>query len=89
VPYLKQFGPCVELGGSEDYLDYEMYTAESFGYFLRSGITHSCCFNCDSEIRYDLESSAGKLTSGTIEIRINEEGEVKVLGWSPLEGNDQ
>jgi hypothetical protein len=44
VFYLKQGEARVERGGSEDYLDYEMYTAESFGYFLRSGITHLGCF---------------------------------------------
>jgi hypothetical protein len=42
-----------------------------------------------SAVSYDLESSAGKFASGSIEIRINEEGEVKVLGQSPLEANDQ
>jgi hypothetical protein len=80
VPYLKQFEAIVERGGTEDYIDYDIYTAESLGYFLRSGITHFGRFSCDYETGYDLESSAGKFASGTIEVNINEEGEVKVSG---------
>jgi hypothetical protein len=80
VPYLKQFEACVERGGSEDYIDYDIYTAESLGYFLRSGITHFGRFSCDYETGYDLESSAGRFALGTIEVSISEEGEVKVLG---------
>jgi hypothetical protein len=64
----------------QDYIDYDIYTAESLGYFLRSGITHFGRFSCDYETGYDLESSAGKFASGTIEVNINEEGEVKVSG---------
>jgi hypothetical protein len=80
VPYLKQFEAIIECGGGEDYIDYDIYTAESLGYFLRSGITHFGRFTCDYETGYDLESSAGKFASGTIEVSINEEGEVKVSG---------
>jgi hypothetical protein len=80
VPYLKQFEAIVQRGGVEDYIDYDIYTAESLGYFLRSGITHFGRFSCDYETGYDLESSAGKFASGTIEVSINGEGEVKVSG---------
>jgi hypothetical protein len=82
-----QLYPSVLRGGCEDYIDYDIYTTNALGYFLRSGITHFGSYTCDYETNHDMGGEGGVFASGRITVWIDDDGEIEVSGSAENDDN--